>query len=237
MQSIIKPNLAINAMNLSKALQLVTRDTQIREEYSDSNDDRLFNSACRAKSIVKFYEVTKTMTDTRSMGMGRPMSAGVWNIKIPNAAQQHFSPRRASATKRQQVSSMTSSTRKTSDVHSKPSLFKAMSERNLHSARSPVKSSDISSLLMVKSMTLNPPVLQSKVVRQKMLSSMSKQRIRILRTADTRRQTDNPLPYFNAVFTKPNTQEFKSQGGLTLQFKSEPPKTHSIDAAPPSSAS
>lgn len=215
MQTIVKPNLAINALSLSKAIQLVTKQNFIREEYSDSADEKRLNAACRTKSIDKICEVSKELADMRTMPMGRPMSASVWNIKIPTMSQ--YKARKLSADLSDPVSPLLSSKK----PFVRPPLFKTLSEKALHMAYNPSKSkTDIGSLLTVKSIRLNPPALQHKLSRQTLLSSSHQQRQKKLRPpSGPPKLEEKPMPFFNAVFANSSVQDLRSQGGLTFNFE------------------
>jgi hypothetical protein len=215
-QAIVRPNLTINAFNLSKALQLVTKEKPIREELDEPEDERQLNMACRMKSIDRICEVSKALTDSKTMTMGRPMSAGIWKFKIPSLTHQQR--RRSSIDTADPQLGLGSSLRKT--LESKPSLARMASDRTLKVAFS-TKPIDIASILSAKAMQLHSggphPRLQ-----QRPMTSISSKPLR----SHKKQSVENPAklekqpPFFKATFYDPSSSEFKSQGGLVLEFES-----------------
>jgi hypothetical protein len=197
----VKPNLTINAYNLSKALQLVTKDKQIREEQADSDNERRLNEACRTKSIEKICRVSQSMTELRTMGMGRPMSA----VKVASLAR--LKPR--------QISSVTSLSM-LKDYTACSTLVSTVAANS--QSRYAVKKvpSNMTSLLTVKTMPLNQPALKHKLSRSELISQSSK-----LRPSKSEAVKPVAIKKDLSGFTN---QELKFKGELALNLGDKKPK-------------
>jgi hypothetical protein len=199
-------------------MQLVTKEKPISEEMEETEEERQLNLACRMKSMDQICEASRGFTDTKTMTMGRPMSAGVWRFKIPSPT--HPNPRRSNMDTANPQARLGSSLRK--PLENKPSLAKMASERTLKVAFS-TKPIDISSILSTKAMPLYSAVLHPRLQQRPMTSISSRTSRSHKQPVEDPAKPEKQPPFFKATFNDPSSSEFKSQGGLVLDFDSQVP--------------